>query len=278
MSILLKLDSTLNNEGKPDNFTVKFPSPINLSEGYEIALVKLNLWYAWYNISSSKANNTFRYYNGTLYRDVTINDGQYTLEQINNYLHNIMSDFGDFTLDINGQEVYDIIIEPNFSTIRTKLTLNSGYRLDLSSGNLYLLLGGDQIEYNFIGTNDFPFVANINDNINSLVVNCDIISGNFSFSNSNKSNIIYSFVPETAPGTNISIDVINRIYIPIDLNNDQLTEINMSITDNLNRPIDFNDQPVTYILEIRKQQNIIFNKLFDKMTSIFDKLSSVFIK
>jgi len=256
MSILLKLDSTLAGQPSED-FTIKFTPPIKINGPYELGLLKLNMWYSWYNISSAKNNNTFRYYNGAVFRPIiTIGDGQYTLDLLNKLLHDEMRNNGDFTIDAFGNEVFDIIITPNYATLRTNITLTNGYQLDLSLSNLYLLLGCEQTLLTFSGSTDCTNVANLNDDINNLVVHCSIISGNASYANSNKNNVIYSFVPSTAPGTNIDIDPITKVYLPIDVIGGQIEEIRMQILDNLDRVILLNDEPVTYLLHLKQAKRI----------------------
>lgn len=250
MSVLLKLDSTGTVVGVSDDFVVEFPSPIDLTGEWELSLIKANLWYAWYNISAEKGNNIVRYYNGTLFRpNIVIPDGQYTLDQLNDFIQSQMNANGDFTLDTAGQPVYDIIIEPNFSTLRTNITLTNGYQLDLTLSDLYLLLGFTQILVTTSG--DGPFVANINDSINSLIIHCDLVSGNASYANSTKSDILFSFVPDSIPGTNIDVTPLTKIYLPIDPNRKQVSEVRMYLTDNLDRRINLNGEPATYLLHVR---------------------------
>ena len=137
MSFLVKLDSTtatLLNETS-DNFTVDFNPPINLVGSWEMGLIKANLWYSWYNISAEKNNNLMRYYNGSIYQNIVIPDGQYTITQLSNQIQSIMKTNGDFTVSGSGVDLFDIILEPNFSTLRVKVTVTSGYTLDLSLTN-----------------------------------------------------------------------------------------------------------------------------------------------
>lgn len=272
MSIKLTLSSnTVVNQDSQD-FVIKFISPINLNDGqYEMALTNLNLWYSWYNISAEKGNNILRYYNGTIWRpDIVIPDGQYTLSQLNSFLHETMKDNGDFTISGSGQEVYDIIIEANLSTIRTKVTVTNGYQLDVSQSLIYLLFGCDPVIITVSG--DCPYVANINDSINNLVVHSDAVDGRSSYSNSNKSDILLTFVPTTSPGTNINKEPQNLVYLPLSLDDGQLSEIRMYITDDLDRIINLNGEPVTYSIHIRKIQEESMKSIFD---SFFDKLENI---
>lgn len=262
MSFLLKLDSSiLDNQQTSEDFTVTFNPPIILEGNYEICLFQLNLWYSWYNISTIKSNNTFRYNNGVTWETVNIPDGQYTLEQLNDLLHDVMKENGDFTIDAFGLEQYDIIIEPNFSTLRTNITLTNSYQLDLSTSNLYLLLGWESQIYNFTGSQDGVNVANINDDINSLLVHCDKINGNYTLSNNDASDVMFSFVPESIPGTNINITPNNLLYLPITTRANVISSMRMYITDNLNRVVRLNGEPVTYMLHLRKINNPVENNI-----------------
>lgn len=273
MSIKLTLSSNTISDQPSEDFLVKLSTPIDLgSDKYEMAITNLNLWYSWYNISVAKGNNFMKYYNGLIWQDVVIPDGQYTLDQINDYLHDIMKTNGDFTIGGNGNEEYDIIIEANLSTIRTKITLTNGYQLDLSVSLIYLLFGCDPVIVTVSG--DCPSVANINDSINNLVVHCDAIDGRATYSNSNKSDILMTFVPTTSPGTNINKEPQNLVYLPLNNYYEQLSEIRMYITDDLDRSVVLNGEPVTYSLHIRRIQEYSLTSMFDRF---FENLKNLFL-
>jgi len=249
MSFLINLDSTgvnLINESSHD-YTVNFNPPIQLIGKWEMALIKANLWYSWYNISSENNNNNLRYFNGLVYRDTIIPDGQYTISQLNNYLHQVMDGFGDYTIGGSGQKIYDIEMVANLSTIRVNLTLTNSYTLDLSTDDLYLLLGFDSAIITTSG--DAPYVANINNNINTIEIHNSLVRG--SYSNNNRSDTLYTFVPSSVPGTNIDIDPVSKIYIPIDSNLDSISSIRSYLLDNTGRPVNLNGEPATYLLHFR---------------------------
>lgn len=259
MSILLNLDSgNLNYSQVSHDYKVEYPAPIDISDGvYELALIKMNCWYSWYNISAAKGNNTLRYHNGVGWSGtITIPDGQYTLPQMNDYLHSEMYSNGDYTIDAYGNTVYDVIIEPNYSTLRVKITLTNSYQLDLSLSDLHLLLGFTQVVLSHTGAVDGVNVANINDSINTLIIHCNVISGNASFSNSIQSDILHSFTPETSPGSNIVVSPAHKIYLPVEVHGNLIREIRVYITDNLGRPVDFQNEPITYLFHLRRSLSL----------------------
>lgn len=254
-NFFLVLDSTAAGATQTDNFTVVFPNQIDLGKDqYEMALSRLNLWYSWYNISAANNNNTARYYNGTGYNDITFPDGQYSVPQINDFVHAVMKANGDFTLS-GSTEIYDIEITPNFATNKVNIELTSGYTFDLSTGDLYLLLGGNQVEVTTTG--DLPNIANLTNDINQIWARCSLVEGQGSYINNAQSDIIYTFVPDNIPNTNIDLSPITLAWIPINTTNNVIRRINLRITDNLSRRLDLNNEPVTFTLILRKARNII---------------------
>jgi hypothetical protein len=254
MSILLNIDSsTLNQNLMSDNFRVAFSQAINLPGEWECALLQAKLWYSWYNISAEKGNNILRYStdSGATWNVVTVPDGQYEIYQLDDYLHSVMKANGDFFINASGQEDYNIDIVPNFSTLKVMVNIISGsnYQLDLSQSLIYLLLGFTAIVVT--ASQSGANLANINDDINSLSIESDIVTG--SFSNGLSGGVMYTFVPQTSPGANIFIDITNPIYIPISSN--RIQSINMQIKDNLSRRVNLNGQPTTYLLHIRKMRD-----------------------
>jgi hypothetical protein len=251
MSIPLIIDSSTSvNPTTPNDITIRFTPPIVLDDGiYQIALSKFYCWYSWYNISVAKNNNFIKYYNGSIWQDIIIPDGQYTLDQLNDFVHSVLFTNGDYTVNAYGETVFDLNILPNDSTLRTIINVTNGYQLDLTLSKLYLLLGFNSLIISTSG--DGPYPANINDDINTLLIHCSAITGSC-YANSTKSDIIHTFVPSVRPGSNISESIPERIYFNINVSNNNLEEIRVTITDQLDRPIDFNNQPVTYFFDIRR--------------------------
>lgn len=276
MNKYLFLDS--DNQSKTQDFTIRFIPPYDLGdEQHELALKNLNLWYSWYNISTAKGNNQVRYFNSTQYETVKFPDGQYTIEDINNYLHDIMKLNGDYSVDSNGLDIFNINITPNYTTLRVNIAITnaSGYKLDLTVSDIHLLLGWADIEIDENNDGDGQNVANINDSINSLIVHCDIVDSSKTLQNNTKSNIIHTFVPQAERGTNINVEPVNLFYLPIDTQFNVIKQIRMRITDNLGREIDLNNEPVSYTLALRpvKSNNDIKELMEDFINKLSENLS-----
>lgn len=252
MSIFLSLDSSGQTLNPPNDFTISFSRPIDVSDGqYEIALVRSNLWYSWSNVSAAKGNNKIRYYstyNIIGWRPmITLPDGQYTIADINSFLVNAMTDNGDYITSPSGVKQYPITISPNYSTLKVDIAILPSFQLDFTVSTLCILLGWTQQIVTTSGTGST--LANINDSINSLLIHCSLVAS--SYKNGIQGDIIWSFIPNTPPGSNIDVEVKNLIYLPI-YEPAQISNIRMSITDQLNRTIDFKGEPVTYLLHIRR--------------------------
>lgn len=266
MSIFLSLDSSSQTIDASNDFTINFDRGINVSDGqYELALIRANLWYSWANISAAKGNNTIRYYSTygiAGWRPlITFPDGQYTIDDINAYLQSQMLANNDYITNPSGVKEYPIIISPNYSTLKTDITVLPTFQLDLTVSTLYLLLGWTSqiVTLSGSGVN----LANINDSINSIVIHSSLIAS--SYKNGVNADYLWTFVPNTPPGSNIDVEVKNLIYLPI-YEPAQITRIRMYITDQLGRPFDFRGEPVTYLLHIRRitRSDKTFNDPFGK--------------
>lgn len=250
-NLFLVVDSQYANAAQTDDFTIRFANPIDLGDSrWELALAKLNLWYSWYNISTELGNNTFRYFNGLVYRNVLIPNGQYSVTQLNQFLHSTMRDYGDFTL-LGSTYMYNLDILANYATNRVAFIINGGYTIDLSNGGtLYQLLGGLSAEYSVSG--DLENTANLTNNVDNIWARCSLVQGGGSFINDIADDIIYTFVPENIPNTNINIVPLQLIYMPVTTTNRLIREIRVRITDNLGRRLNLNGEPVSFSLQLRR--------------------------
>lgn len=243
MSILLKLDSSKTTQVS-QNFQINYAPAIELDgEGWEISLIKANIWYSWYNISAEFGNNTLRYNNGSVWVDVVIPNGIYDISGIETAIHTIMKDNGDWD---EPNENFFINFIPNFSTFRIRIEVSNNYQLDLTTSDLNEILGFNKqiITTSKSGENQ----VDITRGVNSLQIRCSIVQS--SYDNDVKGDIIQSFSPNLPPGSLLEIADNNPIYLPIDTK--RISQIRMQLTDQLGRIVDLNGEDATYLLHIRK--------------------------
>lgn len=229
----------------PEIFTNRFPTPIALSDyDFEIALVNLETWYSFANVSSS--NNQFRYSvdDGNTWKLITIETGSYELESINDEIQRLMKANGDWDV-IN--DAYYISISANTSTLKSIIDIvNVDYKIDFTVTNsIRSILGFESVVLS-LGHNISDNIVNIID-FNSIFVNCDCI--NESYVNGISSPVIYSFGPKVSPGYRIVESPVNLVYLP--LNRKTLSEFSIWITDQAGRPINFRGENITCRFHIR---------------------------
>ncbi|HRP37085.1 MAG TPA: hypothetical protein PLS50_04705 [Candidatus Dojkabacteria bacterium] len=248
MSILLNIssDSRQPNEST-DNFTVNFQPNVPLLGGnYGIALEACSLWYSFYNISGDYNNTTFRYYNGSVFKNITITPGLYAIDDINAFVQAQMKANGDYT-STPGGDVFYITLTPNYNTFKLRITISSSYQVDLTVGNLYQLFGFDPIVVTTTqeGSNN----VNITNGIDRILIHIDCVSG--SFAGTQSSDVIYSFSPDGAPSSLLQIKPYALIYLPL-TKHGYLNQLRVYVTDQQNRRVNLNNETVSLQLSLKK--------------------------
>lgn len=246
--ILLELHAERNT--RTHDFTINFSRAIDLSDGlWAIALQKIDYCFAWFNIEASYNNNTFSYSNGVVYRTVTLPDGNYTVDLINDYLHEVMLANGDYTIDpVTGAPVYSISITPNYPTLKTKISIAGGYMVDFTGSSKFRELLGFPavvVAATALGTEH----ANIDRDVESLHLHCDLVTN--SYNNATNNDLLYTLVPNGFPGSILKEEPHERIFLPIK-GATHVNRIRIYFTDQRNRSISFHGEPVAVTIVIRK--------------------------
>lgn len=232
---------TLTSENHNGNsFEVNFNQPIQITNDAKIALVSANIWFSWHNISSEYNNNKITYVDSNIQDHViTLPNGFYTLDLLDQYLQSLRVPFR---------------ITVNEITSRCILKVPQGISVDFTNGEIYKLLGFNKSIYIAASGNkkfEGSKPINITNGIDRILIHCSLVDGSYLNFNSqmDTSDIIYSFVPEAPPG---SLIVVNPnpelIYLPI--RDSVIRRIKMEITDQNNKKINLNNEPVTYMLNI----------------------------
>ena len=173
----------------PETFTYRFPTPIIFPDyDFEIALVNLETWYSFPNVTSSNNRISYSVDDGKTWKLIAIETGSYQLESINDEIQRLLKINGDWDSVSNA---YYINISANTSTLKSFIDItNANYKIDFTiSNSLRAILGFDSVILSQ-GHIISDSIVNIID-FNSIFVNCDCING--SYVNGIPSPVIYSF-------------------------------------------------------------------------------------
>lgn len=228
-NISIIIDST--GDTVTQDKTVYFPNPIELKNlQYQIGLQRLDLSYSWYNVSATIGNNTFRYWNNVAYKVVTIDDGVYSLTDLTDEISDLIT--------LEGDTPGNILFELDISDGYTSLILAGGYKVDFTNRTIRNIFGFNSAEY--AASVESPNRSNINNNVTSVYVHCDLI--NSSYINGNPTDVIFSFKINHQQNEIISIEPNVIQLLPINTRS-QINSMRCYFTDQTNKLLDFNSQP-----------------------------------
>lgn len=229
-----------------DDFTIYFTSPLELIGNNAIALTECNVWYSWNNIHSDYGNQLFRYYNGSSYKTITIPNGTYSIDDLNNYVHSIMKANGDYTT-VSGVDTFSINLTPNYNTFKLDITIANSYKLDLSTGTLYVMLGfsAQELTSSQSGTSN----VDITNGVSKILLHCDLCTGGYQ--SGTNSDIILSFQANDKPSSLLEIKPFRPIFLATN-KSDKIQSIRFYLTDTLSRRVNLNGESLNITLEIKK--------------------------
>ena len=200
-------------------FTTLFNSHIQLkkNKSYEIALVNLETYYSFPNITSENCHFTYSPDVGTTWFHILVPEGSYDIEDINRFIQQKMRQ--------NGHDS-KITLSANPNTLKAVLVLENNYQVDFRTVNSISKV---------LGFNSSVYIADYQESentvnilsMNSILVDIDIISG--SYVNGQRNPTIYSFFPAVSPGYKIIETPANWVYLPITL--DAIYSMETTLTD-----------------------------------------------
>ena len=219
------------------DFDTIYKEPIELSneKEYEIALVDLETYYSFPNISDH--NNIIDYFNVLTQevKRIIVPKGSYGYSDLVKEIYR----------QLNGEDAFKL--SANTNTFQSRLEINPNYRVRFLQNSLKSVLGftGDIYDE---GTYFSENVVNIM-SITSILIHIDIING--SYVEGSKKPVIYSFYPKVNPGYKIIQKPHNPIYLPIVRKN--ISTLNVRITDQNNDLLDLRGEEVVIRFHIREK-------------------------
>ena len=224
---------------KETEFNTIFNPPLILDSkrGYEIALVDLETYYSFYNVTEK--NNIVEYTHNGEDKTITIPPGSYEMKGLNREVMRQLQTNGDNKA---------ILFYPNSNTFKTVMKIKDGYTIKFThEKNIKKLLGFTQNSYN-TGMYYSEKLVNIL-SINSIFVHVNVVNG--SIVNGIQNPVIYTFFPKVSPGYKIIQRPVNPIYLPITLQS--IRDFKVKITDQDNNLLDNNGEILTTRFHIRER-------------------------
>lgn len=126
--------SHIQNLGNGKNILrYDLPKSVEFTSEDTISLSNLNIYFSWFNITASNRNNFFQYkwfnnVDGTPDEifDITIDDGFYSINTLNEYILSVMASRGHYLETIDGQNfIYFFELRTNSTYYATSLKLSS---------------------------------------------------------------------------------------------------------------------------------------------------------
>jgi len=245
---LLNITTTNLNVAKTHDFTFK-TSFLQLSteKTYECALLSYSLWYSWYNIKTN-VNDKFRYIVSGVVKNIVIPAGQYGVQDINSFIQS--------QLVVNGDSATGVSIVGNYNLLRVVITLEANYDVDFTIAQSFRgLLGFNSQLYENNGATDLEYVgeapANITGGVDAVSINCSILNPSYNITNNQTSTSLFSFTPQSGPGTNLSLVVPNVIYLPISTSGN-IHSFRIFISDQAQNELDLNGENISLSLLIKE--------------------------
>lgn len=246
-NILLTFDTsqiTGSDKRSSADCTFTFKQPIRLGGlGWEIGLKNFYGWNSVFNV----VNQTFRYGVGAplseVFTTVSLPDGKYSIEDINEALHSAMRDAGEWD-SVN--EEYYISLYPNYATGKVLLEItDTNHTLEFYANDLATICGfeADQYSESQYGAN----LADINVGIDSYNLNCDLVDG--SYDTGKSSSILFSFRPTGLSYEAITIEPYNIAYLQV--NKKVIERIRFWITDQQGNTLDFQGEDNQFVVILR---------------------------
>ena len=264
-NIIVCQGDNLTIDSSRASYTKKFPRTY-ASKGAKIGLLSMSAYYSWDNLTASFNNLTGASYifNGTTY-PVNYTAGNYSTDELNQYLEYIMEQNLHFLVDANGNNVYYLSFQSNDVSYCTTLiatpiptVLPTGWTnpngITLSGNSPQLVVSGATNWYKLLGLSPGTYPAapaTVTTSINgtlipiitgfsTIFVVCNMVNDSRF---SNFPSVIASFVPNQPYGSLLTISPpVITTYDVIPQNYDS---IEIRLVDELFRPLIVKDNSQT---------------------------------
>ena len=221
-------------QSRPDNFTIKFDPVMHLDTemNHELAVDRVSMTYSWHNINADYGNKTIKYSkdNGSTWKNITFVDGLYSYDNISDYINQVIIDNDDEPSNNRiGVKIYFVL-----TSYRVVVELGNQWQLDIRNSTFGDLIG---FEPKILTTTGYSSkLPNITNSVDSLHINCDIVTD--SITDGRYSNTVVIPTDNLIRSYPFTFEPRRSLFSPI--SKTSISEIRITLTDSLGRPIDLN--------------------------------------
>ena len=220
---------------RPEDFTIKFDPVMHLDTEmhHELAVDRVSMTYSWHNINAEYGNNSIKYSkdNGTSWKTINFVDGMYSYDDLSEFINQVITDNGDQPSNNQvGVKIYFVL-----SSYRVVVQLGNQWRLDIRNSNFGDLIG---FEPKIITTTSYSTkLPNITNSVDSLHVNCDVVTDSIT---DGKFRNTLTIIPtdNLTRSYPFTFEPRRALFSPV--SKTIISEMRITLTDSIGRPIDLN--------------------------------------
>lgn len=266
-------------------YTYTFPIHPHFQKGDKLALDSLSMYYSWPSITSAYGNNklSYRWIDGTTY-NITLEDGFYTISDLNTRIHYEMIANKHYMLTAGGNYVYFLDLTENRVRYAVQLdasplpssadnvnswTIPSGAGWSLPANSTYLqliipttnsikdIIGFEPGTYPSAQTPATSVYSRISDYtpqvtpVSTVVMTCSLLNNPHALPNT----LLYSFAPNTTYGSQINVVPPTKTFI--DISGGNASEISVTFLDQNFNKLPIKDSNVIILLTIASKEDLV---------------------
>ena len=222
-------------KSRPEDFTIKFDPQMHLDTemNHELAVDRVSMTYSWHNINAEYGNKTIKYSkdNGSTWKTITFVDGMYSYDDLSDYINQVIADNDDEPSNNRiGVKIYFVL-----TSYRVVVELGNQWQLDIRNSTFGDLIGFEPKILTTIGYSSK--LPNITNSVDSLHINCDIVTD--SITDGRYSNTLVVILTDNLTRSYpFTFEPRRALFSPI--SKTIISEMRITLTDSLGRPIDLN--------------------------------------
>ena len=232
--IISSIKRQKKGRSRPEDFTIKFNPPMHLDSNmqYELASDRASMTYSWRNINAAYGNKTIKYSKdgGTSWKTISFVDGMYSYDDQNDYINQAIAQNGDKPDDGNSIKIYFVL--SSYCVVE----IMKQWQLDIRNSSFGDLIGFEPKILTKTGYS--TKLTNITNNIDSIHINCDLITNSIT---DGKFGNMLAIIPtdNLTRSYPFTFEPRRALFSPVFKT--IISEMHIAVTDSIGRLIDLNN-------------------------------------